>query len=180
MAWRIDKQVLRGKIDNRSRGRVTGKIWLAGRDEPVILELTGNPWRDLAGQVLRFFNPNHEHGEPEKLQGLAQKQAGVVGDITASRKVRALDCSIEEFRQLYAARKPTPWHWANSLYLEWFSQRNGRVVIESADYRMELDPETAWQMSEEEKKAQREASEILGEVQERIHEVRQVLGEADG
>jgi hypothetical protein len=30
MAWRLHEHVLRGKIDNRTRGRVSGEIWLAG------------------------------------------------------------------------------------------------------------------------------------------------------
>ena len=29
MAWRIDRHVVRGEIDNRTRGRVTGLIWFA-------------------------------------------------------------------------------------------------------------------------------------------------------
>ena len=33
MAWRIEEQVLRGEIDNRTPGRVIGKIWLFGREE---------------------------------------------------------------------------------------------------------------------------------------------------
>ena len=32
MAWRFHEHVLRGEIDNRTRGRVTGRIWLAGMD----------------------------------------------------------------------------------------------------------------------------------------------------
>jgi hypothetical protein len=35
MAWRIEQSVVRGEIDNRVRGRVTGRLWLAGRPEPV-------------------------------------------------------------------------------------------------------------------------------------------------
>lgn len=30
MAWRLHEHVLRGEIDNRARGRVTGRVWLAG------------------------------------------------------------------------------------------------------------------------------------------------------
>ena len=30
MAWRLHEHVLRGRIDNRGRGCVTGEIWLAG------------------------------------------------------------------------------------------------------------------------------------------------------
>jgi len=42
-----------------------------------------------------------------------------------------------------------PEHMANCLYLEWFSEANGRVVIESADYELNLSaPE--WRMTAEE------------------------------
>ncbi|NJK92999.1 MAG: hypothetical protein HC904_14970 [Blastochloris sp.] len=57
MAWRIEEQVVNGEIDNTVRGRVTGRIWLVGQLEPLILDLEGNPWRDLAGTRLRFSNP---------------------------------------------------------------------------------------------------------------------------
>jgi hypothetical protein len=37
MVWRLHEHVLRGKIDNRMRGRVTGEIWLAGIEQPRTL-----------------------------------------------------------------------------------------------------------------------------------------------
>lgn len=155
MAWRIEGQVVRGEIDNRTQGLVTGRIWLLGRAEPIELRLEGNPWRDLAGHVLRFSNPDPKAVGPE---GISAKQVGVVGDITASRKVKVLDCTDEEFREFYAAKTPFPWHWGNSLYLEWFSTVNGRVVIESAAYTLTLDGEPAWKMTVEEERAQRIAN----------------------
>ncbi|MCX6874981.1 MAG: hypothetical protein NTW21_14410 [Verrucomicrobia bacterium] len=155
MAWRIDEKVLRGEIDNRTPGRVSGRIWFAGREQPVLLDLAGNPWRDLAGHLLRFSNPQPQTGD---LVGLADVQTGVVGDITASRKVKVPEVSMEELMERYAARKPFPWHWANSLYLEWFSESNGRVVIESSAYQLELEPAAAWHMSEAQEAAQRIAN----------------------
>ena len=164
MAWRIDDKVERGEIDSRTRGRVTGRIWFAGRKQAVVLELAGNPWRDLAGHILRFSNPQPQAGD---LAGLADVQTGVVGDITASRKVKVPEVSMEELMKLDAASQAFPWHWGNSLYLEWFSQRNGRVVIESATYQLELVPAAAWSMSVAEEAAQRAAnaaamSEFMG------------------
>src|SRR5207253_6671772 len=44
--------VLRGEIDNRVKGIVRGKVWVDGRAEPVVLELKGNAWPDLAGCLL--------------------------------------------------------------------------------------------------------------------------------
>ena len=155
MAWRIDEQVIRGEIDSRTRGHMRGRLWLMGREQPVLLELDGNPWRDLAGHVLRFSNPEPK---PGNLDGLTEMQAGAAGDITASRKVKVPDCSMDELMEFYSARKPFPWHWGNSIYLEWFSKTNGRVVIESATYQLELDPVAAWSMSEAEETGQRHAN----------------------
>ena len=57
MAFRIDDSVVRGEIDNRVKGIVRGKIWIERRVEPVVLELEGNAWPDLAGCWLSFTNP---------------------------------------------------------------------------------------------------------------------------
>jgi hypothetical protein len=152
MAWRIDEQVKHGEIDNRRKGHLTGRIWFTGREEPVELELTGNPWADLAGHMLRFRNPDPKPGLAD---GFAARQEGVVGDITASRKVKVPDCSKEEFLKCYEEKRPFPWHWANSLYLEWFSLTNGRVVIESGSFELEIGAEPAWTMEEGDEEAQR-------------------------
>lgn len=152
MAWRIDEQVTHGEIDNRRKGYLTGRIWFTGREEPVELELTGNPWADLAGHTLRFRNPDPKPGLTE---GFNARQQGVVGDITASRKVKVPDCSTEEMLKCYGEKRPFPWHWANSLYLEWHSLTNGRVVIESGSYQLEIDAEPAWTMQEGDEEAQR-------------------------
>lgn len=155
MAWRIDEQVVRGQIDNRTPGRVVGKLWFAGRADAVELELRGNPWRDLAGHVLKFTNPDAKPGDgPE----LAAYQEGAVGDMTASRKVKVPDCTMDELMEFYTAKQPFPWHWGNSLYLEWFSVANGRVVIEAANYQLELDTEPAWTMGDGDEAAQQAAN----------------------
>lgn len=152
MAWRIQEQVVRGEIDNRTPGRVVGRLWLVGRDEPVELELEGNPWRDLAGHFLKFTNPEAKPGDGP---GLTAYQQGRVGDMTASRKVKVPECTMEELREFYKAKQPFPWHWGNSLYLEWYSTTNGRVVIEAAHYQLELDAEPAWILTQEEEAAQK-------------------------
>jgi hypothetical protein len=155
MAWRIDEQVIRGEIDSRVQGRVTGRIWLVELNEPVELDLGGNPWRDLAGRVLRFSNPSPKAGELDRLAGI---QDGKVGDMTASRKAKVPDCSMEEVKRAYAAKLPISYHWANTLYLEWFSSRNGRVVIESGGYELDIDVSTEWEMTEEEEARQQLAN----------------------
>ena len=166
MAWRIDEFLVRGEIDNRARGRVTGRLWFAGRVEAVELDLAGNAWRDVAGRRLILTNPQPKPGIPEGLRG---KQTGVVGDITASRKVRVPEIPLDQIGEYYAARKPFPWHWGNSLYLEWFSVANGRVVIESASYELTVVGEAAWEMNEEEERIQRQANgEAMVQFMERL------------
>ena len=155
MAWRIEDAVIRGEIDNRTRGQVIGRIWFVGREEPVQLELAGNAWRDLAGRRLEFTNPTPK---PADLGSFAQEQAGVIGDCTASRKVKVPDIPMDQIGAYYAAKKPWPWHWGNCLYLEWFSTINGRVVIESAAYRLTVGPDATWEMTPEEEEQQRRAN----------------------
>jgi len=150
MAFRIHDSVVRGEIDNRVKGTVRGKIWVEGRADPVVLELDGNAQPDLAGCLLTFTNPlprvPHHH-----LDALHPVQRGGVGDLTASRKVRVFDVPLEEaFAMIDRGEKP-PEHMANSLYLEWFSERNGRVVIEGADYKLTISaPE--WRMTDDDMK----------------------------
>jgi hypothetical protein len=158
MAWRIDEQVVRGEIDNRTRDKVTGRIWLVNRAEPLELSLDGNPWRDLAGLRLEFINPQPAAND-ELLRGLHSNQEGCVGDITASRKTKVPDIPMSEIGDYYKTGKKFPWHWGNVLYLEWFSLGNGRVVIESASFELKLSPlASTWQMSELEEQTQRTAN----------------------
>jgi hypothetical protein len=146
MAWRLHEHVLRGKIDNRTRGRVKGEIWLAGIDQSLMLDLTGDGAPDLAGCELSFENPKPI---PMTTRPPAPQQCGPAGDITAARKVRVFDVPIEEAMAMYRRGETPPEHMANSLYLEWFSERSGRVVIESADYRLQIS-EPAWRYTPEE------------------------------
>src|SRR5256885_13199042 len=106
MAFRIHDSVVRGEIDNRVMGIVRGKIWVEGREEPVVLELKGNAWPDLAGCLLTFKNPlkriPHQH-----LDSLRPLQRGSIGDLTASRKVRVFDIPLQEALEMIR-RKEKP------------------------------------------------------------------------
>jgi hypothetical protein len=157
MAWRIDSHVIRGEIDNRVRGRVTGRIWFAGTSEPVRLELTGNPWRDLAGRRIEFSNAKAGSAPPLPAS-IAPVQTGPVGDMTASRKVKVPDIPIEQVGEYYARGEAFPWHWGNCVYFEWYSPTNGRVVIESADFEVRVSGEPAWEFSAADEEEQRRAS----------------------
>lgn len=160
MAWRLHEHVLRGEIDNRAHGRVSGCIWLAGVEKPLVLELLGNCHADLAGCLLRFENPR-----PVALitQPPASRQRGTAGDITAARKVRVFDIPFEEAYVMIKAGGTPPEHMANAFYLEWHSDLSRRFVIESTDYRLEVS-EPLWHFTAEEiaESARRAAEESGG------------------
>lgn len=148
MAWRMDKSVVRGEIDNRRRNVVAGRVWLVGRQDPVELRLEGNCSGDLAGRLFLFTNPRPESGDAVML---AARQEGRAGEMTASRKVR--DIPRAELERLMAGGERivgSNYPLANALHLEWFSRANGRVVIESTAYHMEVG-EPAWTYSPEER-----------------------------
>ena len=156
MALRLFSEILHGELDNSLPGRTTGIIHLAGWKEPLTLDLVGNPWRDLAGHRVVFKNPSPAR---ESAPGLVPHQTGRVGDITASRKVKVLDCPLEDLRLYHKQNQPVPHHWENSLYLEWFGDANGRVVIEATGFEISIDPEPAWVMTPDDEIAQREANQ---------------------
>lgn len=155
MAWTVEDAVEHGWIDNTVEGTVTGKIWLRGRDEPLILSLNGDCWRDLAGTRLEFENP-----EPQFLadvQELDTDQTGIIGDVTASRKAKVPTIPESEIESYYKQEREIPFNWRNTLYLEWFSEINGRVLIESADFKLSVS-DAEWEMDGDAEEAQKLAN----------------------
>lgn len=155
MAWRIDEAVTRGEIDNTVEGRTTGRIWLEGQKDPLVLKLDGDCWRDLAGTRLRFENPN-PCAVPDS-EALHPDQTGIIGDMTASRKNKVSTVDEEEYLRLSESDAEIPFEWKHTLYLEWFSETNGRVVIEATTYTMEVFPHE-WEMDEDAEEAQKLAN----------------------
>ena len=148
MAFRIHDSVVRGEIDNRVKGIVRGRVWLEGREAPIELALAGNAHPDLAGCLLTFVNPRPRETLAH-LEDLHPVQHGTIGDLTASRKVRVPAVPMVEFLHWPREKGRPPSRWANCLYLEWFSEANGRVVIESADFELTISaPE--WRLTPEE------------------------------
>lgn len=151
MAWRIDKYVVRGLIQNIVPGRVVGTVWLKGLNQPIELNLRGNCYRDLAGARLEFKNPDPVEGD---YSGFDIFQEGTVGDMTASKKVKITNDS----EPTYSDSEDGPiYSLSNCLYLEWFSESNGRVLIESVDFSWKVSL-PKWSLSEAAEKEQQEAN----------------------
>ena len=167
MAWRIDTAIIRGELDNTERGRLQVRLEIVGRQEPLFLDLSGDAWRDVAGSRLTFVNRNPEPQAVAMI--LPSIQCGVVGDITASRKVKVFTVPENEWREAYRQGHidEIPTEWRNSLYIEWFTAGQGRCVIESADFEI-IVSEHSWEMDEDEEAAQKMAN---------MHTMREYLGD---
>lgn len=176
MAFRIHDSVESGEVDNRVKGTVRGRIWLHGRTEPLLLELKGNAWPDLAGCLLTFSNPKASPSEHD-WDGLSTLQKGSIGDLTASCKVRVWDVPFQEADEMLRKGQNPPQHLANCLYLEWFSEANGRVVIESTDYELTISARQ-WRLTleEESQRAEQAAAgmaEFMGRLTKAIEQEQQ-------
>jgi hypothetical protein len=159
MALRLDTAVIRGEIDNTTRDNVRGRLWLVGREDPIIIDLLGNAWRDVAGCKLIFTNPNPS--PQSAARELLPKQRGHVGDITASRKVK-IQAAPDDQEEISAEEEDadilgpaSAWH--NALYVEWFTEANGRVFIESTDFEVSISA-WIWEMDEAQEAAQKMAN----------------------
>lgn len=150
MAWRIADQVERGEIDNRTKDLITGILWLRGWAQPVRLQLTGNAGPDMAGRLVRFTNPKPTWVEPDQVRALAALQNGVCGDMIAHRDVRV----PLESQNAVPCTAGMPTRVAQAIYLEWFSDSNGRVVIEGVDFEVSFS-EPAWLLSVDDVHAQK-------------------------
>jgi len=112
MAWRPSKHLVLGELDNTTLGRITGWLHFAGLDNPVRLELEGDFHRDIRGARLCLKPRTGGEETPEAREYMANfslKQTGYAGDITAGRPPR---------------------DYVDYPYIEWYSEENGRVVIE--------------------------------------------------
>lgn len=111
MAWRPTQHLLDGELDNTVPGKVTGWMRFAGLKDTVTFDLDGAFHRDIRGATIRLRGAGDEidPDAAENMESFATHQVGKVGDITAGREPRD-----------YTAYP----------YIEWYSEQNGRVVLE--------------------------------------------------
>ena len=127
MAWRPYENLIEGELDNTTAGRVTGWIRFVGMDELVKLDLEGDFHRDIRGTKIRLSNPspsdrnqNGVLGEVRPgsyMKGFSPIQTGQAGDITAGLP---------------------PHDYGLGPYVEFYSEQNGRVVLELEPDQIEV------------------------------------------
>lgn len=120
MAWRPNKNFVEGVLDNTEPGKVTGWMKFIGKEERIVFELEGNFHRDIRGAKVRLIGDpdcNQEQAN-QYMQGFAIKQTGKVGDMTAGL--------------------PPADYVSGSGYFEWYSEDNGRCVLELEPDQVEL------------------------------------------
>ena len=121
MAWRPTEYLIEGELDNTHPGKVTGWMRFAGIKDKVTFDLEGNFHRDIRGAKIHFTGDAYEDQvdlDPgDYFDGFAQDQTGEVGDMTAGLP---------------------PQDYVNYPYIEWYSEQNGRVVIELQHAQVEV------------------------------------------
>jgi len=157
MAWRPEQLVKAGELDNTTLGWTVGWLELEGIDQRLQLKLAGNCHPDLAGWKFRIHRIDPElpteDASPD-CSGISLDQSGHVGDITADQMIKHHEISDKELvRRLMAGEKP-PFTWRKCLYLEWYSNKNGRVVIQSTRLEVKRIGERAFELTEDEWKEQ--------------------------
>jgi hypothetical protein len=122
MAWRPTEYLIEGELDNTEPGKVTGWMQFAGMKEKMTLCLTGDFHRDIRGAKIHLKGdaqgPQDDPKASKYLEHFAPQQTGKVGDITAGL--------------------PPYDYTSGSCYIEWYSEENGRVVIELEPHQVEV------------------------------------------
>jgi hypothetical protein len=83
----------------------------------------------------------------------------VIGDVTDDQMLQHYDCTTEDFLRLCHEGKRPATSLRQALYLEWFSHRNGRVVIQSTSLAVERIGERSFELTEEQWQEQAKQNE---------------------
>ena len=119
MAWRPTQHLIEGELDNTTPGKVTGWMRFAGVHEKVIFDLQGSFHRDIRGAKIHLIGEGQgdDPNAATYMSGFSTLQAGETGDITAGLP---------------------PQDYSKTPYVEWYSEENGRVVIELSPDQVRL------------------------------------------
>lgn len=144
MLNRLEDSVIRGELDCRERGRVTGKLWLLGRSDPVELDLRGVPSPDMAGVHFRF---RCEYPPSERAPSLPTPQTGHLLACCGTSRKRIPEGAEQEIHLRIRKRIDHTWIERTVLHVEWIDSRGYRVVLESAGLKVEVIEPAAWRLT---------------------------------
>jgi len=118
MAWRPYDQLVEGELDNTVPGKVTGWLRFVGLDDVVRLDLSGDFHRDIRGTKICLTGCSLDNETNRRyMENFSTVQTGEAGDITAGRP---------------------PQDYVDYPYIEWYSEQNGRVVLELDKEQVEV------------------------------------------
>lgn len=111
MAWRPSRYLIEGELDNTTLGTVTGWMQFTGMLFRVTVELEGDFHADIRGTKIHLTGSSRSDIDAAAtfMDPFDLYQLGKVLNITAGRP---------------------PHDPSHAPHIEWFSRRNGRVVIE--------------------------------------------------
>jgi len=153
MALRPTEYLIEAILDNTIQGKVTGWMKFTGLNDNVNFDLEGNFHRDIRGAKIRLRGDGEIANAQQAaayMQDFSTLQKGKVGDMTAGLP---------------------PQDYSSTPYYEWYSEENGRCVIELETDQVELltQPIPAMESDPIDRKQQAEnMAEFLGGMAEAI------------
>ena len=119
MAWRPSNYLVEAELDNTKPGKVTGWMQFVGMEEIVRFDLDGDLHRDIRGAKIRLSGCACDDEKAARyMKGFSPIQKGKAGDITAGLP---------------------PYDYVRGyVYVEWFDEANGRVVLELDSDQVEV------------------------------------------
>ena len=141
MTLRLEDSLVRGELDCREKGRVTGRLWLLGRSDPVEIDLVGLPSPDLAGLHVRL---KCEFPPEEQAPSIPTPQVGHLLVCTASERKRIPEGAEREVRMRVHKRIPHPWCQRNVMHLEWVDPHGSRVILQGTGMVLTVLEPASW------------------------------------
>lgn len=122
MAWRPTEYLKSGELDNTILGKITGWMEFAGLSEKVQFKLEGDFHRDIRGAKIAFRGDGDSLSDIDAakryMEGFSTRQTGQAGDITGGFE-------------------PAD-YIKDSVYIEWYGNDNGRIVLELDQSQIEV------------------------------------------
>jgi hypothetical protein len=117
MAWRLGTNLIDGVLDNTTPGKVTGSLRFIGRKRPVRLDLAGDFAGECQGKRLVL-----KHADPQERETILGRAGSYMVGFKPVQRGEVGTMKVDE----------------TGAYLEWYGEKNGRVVIELSRAEVEV------------------------------------------